>query len=179
MKRPPARPAATGQRSVIVLRAPTAADEPAFLDAVQRSRRLHGRWVHPPSTQQAYATWLARAAQADHAARLVCLRATGELAGAIVVSNIVRGALRSGYLGYYAFADFEGRGFMRAGLQALVRQAFGALRLHRLEANIQPGNTASLALVRACGFAREGFSPRYLKIGGRWRDHERWAIRAD
>jgi ribosomal-protein-alanine N-acetyltransferase len=49
----------------------------------------------------------------------------------------------------------------------------------RLEANIQPGNAPSIALLRACGFEKEGYSPRYLKIGGRWRDHERWAIRAD
>ncbi|MET0167931.1 MAG: GNAT family protein, partial [Vicinamibacterales bacterium] len=63
-------------------------------------------------------------------------------------------------------------------LHAVIRHAFLSLKLHRLEANIQPGNTKSIALVRACGFAKEGYSLRYLKIGGRWRDHERWAILA-
>ena len=60
-----------------------------------------------------------------------------------------------------------------------MRHAFRRLKLHRLEANIQPTNAPSIGLARACGFAREGYSPRYLKIGGRWRDHERWAILAD
>lgn len=65
---------------------------------------------------------------------------------------------------------------MREGLDAVVRSAFGPMKLHRLEAAIQPGNRSSIALVKACGFTKEGYSPRYLKIGGRWRDHERWAI---
>ena len=58
----------------------------------------------------------------------------------------------------------------------MLRHAFDTLRLHRLEANIQPSNQASIALVRRAGFTREGFSRRYPKINGRWRDHERWAI---
>jgi ribosomal-protein-alanine N-acetyltransferase len=68
---------------------------------------------------------------------------------------------------------------MPEGIRLALGQAFGPLKLHRLEANIQPANTASIALARRCGFVKEGFSERYLKIGGRWRDHERWAIRAE
>ena len=111
-----------------------------------------------------------------HQAMLVCHRETGVIVGVINISNIVRGLFRSAYLGYYTFAGWERQGLMREALQATVRHAFGALKLHRLEANIQPGNAASIGLVTACGFAREGYSPRYLKIGGRWRDHERWAV---
>jgi ribosomal-protein-alanine N-acetyltransferase len=100
----------------------------------------------------------------------------GELAGYVALSNLVRGAFRSAYLGYYAFAGCERRGLMSAGLRVVLAHARGELGLHRLEANIQPGNVASLALIRRLGFRCEGYSPRYLKIGGRWRDHERWAI---
>jgi ribosomal-protein-alanine N-acetyltransferase len=65
---------------------------------------------------------------------------------------------------------------MTAGLKHVIRYGFRKLGLHRLEANIQPDNVASIALVRTCGFSKEGYSPRYLKIRGRWRDHERWAL---
>jgi ribosomal-protein-alanine N-acetyltransferase len=88
----------------------------------------------------------------------------------------VLGGFQSAYLGYYAFEPFAGRGLMRMGFELVLTTAFRKLKLHRLEANIQPQNKASIALVRSCGFSREGYSPRYLKIGGRWRDHERWAI---
>ena len=76
-------------------------------------------------------------------------------------------------------APYARRGYATEALELVVRFAFGKLKLHRIEANIQPDNVASLALARRAGFQREGYSPRYLKIGGRWRDHERWAILAE
>ncbi len=94
----------------------------------------------------------------------------------INLSEIVRGAFQSAYLSFYAHARHSRQGFMSEGLPAVVREAFRALRLHRLEANIQPGNQGSLALVERLGFRLEGFSPKYLKIGGRWRDHQRFAL---
>jgi ribosomal-protein-alanine N-acetyltransferase len=61
-------------------------------------------------------------------------------------------------------------------MRLMLEETFTALHLHRLEANIQPGNVASIALAEGCEFEYEGFSPRCLEVGGRWRDHERWAI---
>ena len=101
------------------------------------------------------------------------------IVGFFNLSHITRGLLQSAYLGYAADKPYAGNGYMRQGIQLVLRNAFLNLRLHRVEANIQPGNSASIALARGAGFRREGFSPRYLKIGGRWRDHERWAILSD
>jgi ribosomal-protein-alanine N-acetyltransferase len=114
----------------------------------------------------------------DHLGFTVRRADTGALVGCIELTNIVHGVFRSGCLGYYAFAGHERQGLMSAGLRRVARHAFTQLRLHRLEANIQPGNAASIALARACGFQLEGYSPRYLKLRGRWRDHERWALLA-
>lgn len=151
----------------------TAADETDFIAAARASRELHRPWVQPPCSAEAFARYLSRFDGAAHHGFVVV--AGGELAGAINLTNVIMGAFRSGYLGYYAFAGFEGRGLMTQGLNEVVRHAFKNLGLHRVEANIQPGNAASIALVGRCGFQREGYSPKYLKIGGRWCDHERWA----
>ena len=104
--------------------------------------------------------------------------ATGAVAGYIELTNIVRGPFQSAYLGYYMFKGYERRGFMKWAMSVIIQKAWKELKLHRLEANIQPGNAASIALVRSLGFTKEGYSPAYLKVGGRWCDHERWAILA-
>jgi len=144
---------------------------------------MHGSWVQAPATPAEYRQYLRRYGKAGavptHVGLVAVRRSDGALVGVFNFSNVVRGAFRSAYLGYYAFAPHTGQGYMTEALQLVVREAFGTLGLHRLEANIQPGNLASIALARRCGFEKEGFSPRYLKVGGRWRDHERWAIRAD
>jgi [ribosomal protein S5]-alanine N-acetyltransferase len=103
-------------------------------------------------------------------------RSDGAVVGSVEISRIARGNFQSAYLGYRVAAAERRRGYMTEALQLTLRHAFRALKLHRVEANIEPGNEASIALVRRAGFTREGFSRRYLKHGGRWRDHERWAL---
>jgi [ribosomal protein S5]-alanine N-acetyltransferase len=159
----------------VFIRPPSALDAESFLRAVRRSHALHHNWVSPPGTLQSYQRYLKRLATETHRGFLVVDEATNGFVGVININNIIRGAFHSGFLGYYAFADFAGQGLMNEGLRLVLQHAFTRLKLHRLEANIQPGNHASIALVRSCGFVREGYSRRYLKIAGRWRDHERWA----
>ena len=160
----------------IYIRPPALPDQREFLAAVHKSHSLHASWTVAPANAAQFRAYIERMAQPTNCAFLVCRRDNETIAGVINITNIALGLFHSGYLGYYAFTGHERQGFMREGLQAVVRHAFKSLKLHRLEANIQRGNTASVMLVKACGFSQEGYSPRYLKIGGRWRDHERWAI---
>ena len=163
----------------VELRSPTPADRDEFLGAMRASRKLHRPWLQSPITREAYDRLLVRVQDERYDPLLVCLRAGGTIVGYINVSEIVRGNFQSAYLGYGAVAAYAGHGYMSEGLELVLDRAFTDLRLHRLEANIQPGNAASIALVERAGFVREGFAERYLKIGGRWRDHEHWAIRAE
>jgi [ribosomal protein S5]-alanine N-acetyltransferase len=146
-----------------------------FVAAARRSRNLHGRWVAPPTTETTFQTYL-RTRQGPASQGYLIFTPKGELAGAINLNEIVRGLFQNAFLGYYAFAPQAGRGHMSAGLSEVLRLAFKLHRLHRVEANIQPHNARSIALVKRAGFRLEGYSPRYLKIAGRWRDHERWAL---
>jgi ribosomal-protein-alanine N-acetyltransferase len=136
-------------------------------------------WIYMPDTPAQYAAYLARVDDPRAAPYLACRSEDGAIVGFLNLSEIVRGAFKSAFLGYGGVARFTGQGYMTEAMRLLLREAFTTVGLHRLEANIQPGNAASLALAKRCGFQKEGFSPRYLKVGGRWRDHERWAIREE
>jgi len=165
--------------SRVLLRPPLVRDRREFLAAMCASRRLHRGWSAPPRTPRAYAAFLRRYRRPSHVGFLACRREDGRIVGTFMLMELIRGQFQGAYLGYYAAAAYAGRGYMTEALRLVLRHAFTALRLHRVEANIQPANARSIALVRRCGFRREGLSPRYLKIAGRWRDHERWAILAD
>jgi ribosomal-protein-alanine N-acetyltransferase len=149
--------------------------EREFLALVKQSRELHEPWVHPPATRTAFRAYIERLSHSAHAGYFVC-SATGELVGVININEIVWGAMCSGALGYYAFAPLAGRGLMKSGLALVVKRAFTRHSLHRLEANIQPTNERSLALVKSLGFRNEGVARGLLRVGGHWRDHERWAL---
>jgi ribosomal-protein-alanine N-acetyltransferase len=163
----------------VFFRAPTRSDQDEFLELMRASRTFHKPWASAPTDEDRYAAYLADVRRPDFEAMLICRTEDRAIIGFFNLSQIVRRGLQSAYLGYAVGKPYAGQGYMREGLELVLRHAFTTLRLHRVEANIQPGNKASIALARGGGFRREGFSPRYLKIGGRWRDHERWAILAE
>ena len=154
-------------------------DRQEFLTLARQSHRLHRPWTYPPERGDQFDELYGRSRRDDFLCLLSYRLDSGEIAGVFTISQIVRGAFQSAYLGYYAHEAHAGQGLMREAIDQVLDHAFGALGLHRIEANIQPGNAPSIALARGAGFRLEGFSPRYLLIGGQWRDHERYAITAD
>ena len=158
------------------IRRPVAADCDEFVAMALAGEAFHRPWVDPPKTRERFFDYLGGRPSDANDAFLVCDRPSGRIVGVVNVNCIVRGSFQSAYLGYYAAAADARRGYMTEGLNLVTRYAFTEMRLHRLEANIQPGNAASIALARRCGFRKEGFSPRYLRVAGEWRDHERWAL---
>jgi len=164
----------------VTLRVLERGDREAFLALARESRELHRPWTYPPERADQFDDLYARSRRDDFACLVACLIEDDRaIVGVFTISQIVRGAFQSAYLGYYAHQRHAGRGLMREAMEQVLDHAFGPLALHRLEANIQPGNQPSIALARGAGFRLEGFSPRYLLIGGQWRDHERYAITAD
>lgn len=157
---------------------PALADGGEFTSAMRDSRHFHHPWVSAPCDLDAWRDYLERLERDNEAGFLIRRIDDHRLCGVANLNVITYEALCSAYLSYYAVAALSGRGYMKEGLQLVIARAFGELGLHRLEANIQPGNENSVRLVESLGFECEGYSPRLLKINGQWRDHERWALRA-
>ncbi len=158
------------------LERPSARREREYLQAALRSRALHRGYVVPASTPLEYRAYLKRARRSNQESFFVVDAASGDLAGVVNINDIVRHSELSGRLGYYAFVPHASKGLLREGLSLVIEHAFRELGLHRLEANVQPGNRRSIALVEGLDFRREGKARGFLKIGNRWRDHERWAL---
>jgi len=160
----------------VYLRAPVARDRDEFLELNRKSTRLFRGLASPMVSPRAFSAYVTRSTTAEFAGMLICREVDDAIVGCVNLGQIVRGVFQSAYMGYQIFAPFAGQGYMTAAMPLVLRLAFRTLKLHRVEANIQPGNLPSLATVRRAGFHREGYSPRYLKIAGRWRDHERWTM---
>ncbi|WP_199584229.1 GNAT family N-acetyltransferase [Blastococcus sp. TF02A-30] len=163
-------------------------------DAVEwsRLRIANEDWLRPwePTTSQAWA--VRHSPQAYRAMRRAiarrarvgtsvpfAIRVEGRLAGQVTVDNVVRGALRAGFLGYWIDREVAGRGMASLAVALVCDHAFGAVGLHRLQADIRPENARSQRLVERLGFTREGLLRRYLDIDGDWRDHQAWSLLAE
>lgn len=167
---------AVAARGPSYLRKPTSTDGREFVDAVLRHREHLEPFVYGPDSIAEFRRWLARGDRVDVEQFLVCRREDDAIAGFVNLNNMSGGALQSAALGWASFSGARPRGHLTNGVHMVLEVAFTQLRLHRLEANIQPANERSRQLAIRCGFRQEGFSPRYLQIDGVWCDHERWAL---
>ena len=160
----------------VYLRDPAPEDCDALI-TLYRSSRAHFRGLaNADFDRDGFNQLLTEAAKETNAYFLICLIEDKAIVGSLNFSQIFRKGFQNTYLGYQLFAGFTGKGYMTEAVALGLNYAFLDLRLHRVEANVQPSNKPSIAVLRRNGFAKEGFSRRYLKINGRWRDHERWAI---
>lgn len=160
----------------VFLRYVTLGDFDEMMEMFRESRTFYRGLINPPTGRQSFRTYVERNLDEANECFVICRKEDERLVGAINLSQIFRKAFQNAYLGYSLGVKYTGKGYMTEAINLILRHAFNSLKLHRIEANIQPHNTASIEVVKRCGFSKEGFSPKYLKVSGRWRDHERWAI---
>lgn len=154
-------------------------DRDEFTERVTASSGLLRPWVALPDSGEKFDRYLPQFDGETSECLLVCLRESGAIAGTVTLVNIRRGPYQRATVGYSAFLPHAGQGYLSEGLGLAIRYAFDGLKLHRLEADIQPANRVSLEFTRKAGFLREGYSPALIHVDGAWRDHERWALTAD
>ena len=165
--------------AAVVIALARRADGPDLIQANANSRHYHEPWVQAFTDARGFEEWFDGLITEPRVSLIAREAATGGICGVVNFSQIFLKGFRNAYVGFYGMAGYARRGLMTEALRLAVQYAFEEIGLHRLEANIQPANAASIALARRVGFRREGFSPRYLRIAGAWRDHERWTLLAD
>ena len=166
----------------VLLRPLTVADGPAF----QSVRRANAAWLEEwdatsPDPDAAGRTFEELVEQYDRDARAgralpFAVEVEGRFVGQLSVGSVVLGSFRSCYVGYWVSRSVAGQMVIPTALAVAGDYVLGTLGLHRIEVNIRPENTASLAVVRKLGFRREGLRPHYLHIAGAWRDHLSFAL---
>ncbi|MBA3537761.1 MAG: GNAT family N-acetyltransferase [Tatlockia sp.] len=160
---------------MITLLEPCKQDEIIFISTMQNSRDFHFPFIKAPATSEEFQTYLSKS-KLETEKYYIAWNSQHKIIGVFNISGIFHGVFKSAFLGYYASAEYAGKGLMSQTMKLVLNEIFRSLDLHRIEANIQPANTASIYLATRNSFLKEGFSPRYLKINGIWQDHFRFAL---
>jgi ribosomal-protein-alanine N-acetyltransferase len=162
--------------SPVLIRPIAIKDEKEYLKNYRASQKDLKPWVHVPSTGKAFREYVSEMQTAENKAYVVLEKQSNSIAGIVELRDIYMFDFKNSYIIYFGFKGQLRKGLMSSAVRDIIKLAFKTLKLHRLEANIQPTNVASLALAKACGFKKEGYSPKFIKKNGHWKDHERWAI---
>ncbi|WP_425406416.1 GNAT family N-acetyltransferase [Hwanghaeella sp.] len=172
----------TGPR--VYIRPPAAADQRAWLDLRRTSRDFlepfEPAWPKDALTPAAYRRRMRRA-HADWQASLgyaffIFSRRDDSLLGGITVTNVRRGVIQAGNIGYWIGEPHKRNGYMFEAVQLCLDFCFRNLDLHRVEAACLVDNTPSKRLLEKSGFKGEGRARQYLCIAGKWQDHDTFAI---
>ena len=155
----------------------TGDDACAFLALTEESSQFHRKWIKMPTDSDAFERYLSGFDDKNAFCFVVC--DADSIVGFVSLTGIEREPYHRGRLGYGVFEQYAKMGYMSFGLEYVIRLAFEDLKLHRIEADIQPGNDPSKWLIKKIGFTYEGISERFIRVNGKWIDHERWALTFD
>lgn len=153
------------------------ADREAWIAGILASAEMHAPWAPTRGPDWTPAReWEALLAKlGDGSARFVGVAADGRIAAWVNLNQVIRGPTLGASAGWSVNAEFAGAGYATEAVTALLDLAFlpepAGLGLHRVAAGIMPENARSLRVAEKCGFRREGFAPKLVKIAGEWRDH--------
>lgn len=161
---------------MIQIRLIDSSDEAEYLKNYNTNKHALKPWVQVPKTSEEFSEYVKEMRSEENKAFVAIDQNINKMVGIVELRDIFMHDFKNSYIIYFGFKEHLGKGSMTRAVSLVIRQAFSKLKLHRLEANIQPNNHASLELARRCGFQREGYSPKFIKKNGKWKDHERWAI---
>lgn len=101
------------------------------------------------------------------------------LMGGITLSNIRYRAAQQANLGYWLGQNYTGQGHMFQASSLCLNFAFQTIKLNRVNAVCLPSNAASIKVLMAKGFVKEGMAEQFLRINGKFRDHFLFGLTAD
>jgi len=169
----------------LILRTLNEKDVPGLLDFFERNSKFFKPWI--PEYEKNYYTCDYQILKLEYEKKLkeegiefrfyiFDKNIPERIIGNVSVSNIIRGVLQSAFLGYSVDEKENKKGIATDAIKRIIEFTFDELKLHRLEANVIPANTASIRVLEKLNFIKEGYSEKYLKINGRWQDHLRYAL---
>src|SRR4030088_1722643 len=133
-----------------------------------------GYWSTPPLADRPAALNLITKIGEDWKRRVIlkwgiARHSDNQLIGSVALFNLEFNHRRA-ELGYALGHEYWGQGYMSEALQALLAYAFETLDLHRIEADIDPRNTASIKTAERLGFKREGYLRERWQTNGEIQD---------
>lgn len=98
------------------------------------------------------------------------LNKEGEMLGTVSLMNVVRGLSQTAFLGYGILNPYWGRGYGKEAVRAAIDWGFRELKLHRIEAGVEPYNRRSILLARKLQMRKEGTKKRAVYLRETWVD---------